>query len=385
MEKIREVGKYDIVVVGGGIAGVSASIASARKGMKVCLIEKFCALGGLATLGNVCVYLPLCDGKGNQVIGGIAEELLKLSVSDGYRDIPQAWKEGGNIEERKKIRYKVEFNPVSFMLLLEELVLKEGIEIRYDTRVFDVIKEDDRIKEILILDKEGIGKISCKVIIDATGDADICFFAGEKVVSVDKNVACGWFFYYDGKDIKKYPFTLRFDSYNIKIEQGIKTFSGDKADDITNQVIESRKYILKKFFEIKEKKPSSYLLLVPTIPTFRMTRRLKGKTELKEEDEGKIFPDSVGMTGDWRKSGPVYYIPFSCLYAVKIKNLITAGRCISASTAWDVVRAIPVCALTGEISGTAASLLIKEKFESFSNLDIKKLQKILKEQGVIIK
>ncbi|MCM8818946.1 MAG: FAD-dependent oxidoreductase, partial [Candidatus Omnitrophica bacterium] len=143
-------------------------------------------------------------------------------------------------------------------------------------------------------------------------------------------------------------------------------------------------YILKKFFEIKEKKPSSYLLLVPTIPTFRMTRRLKGKTELKEEDEGKIFPDSVGMTGDWRKPGLVYHIPFSCLYAVKIKNLITAGRCISASTAWDVVRTIPVCALTGEISGTASALYVKEMADSFSSLDIKKLKKTLKNHGVII-
>ncbi|MCM8760144.1 MAG: FAD-dependent oxidoreductase, partial [Candidatus Omnitrophica bacterium] len=137
-------------------------------------------------------------------------------------------------------------------------------------------------------------------------------------------------------------------------------------------------------FEIKEKNPSSYLLSIPTIPTFRMTRRLKGIVELKEEDEGKIFDDVVGMTGDWRRAGPVYYIPFSCLYAVKTKNLITAGRCISASSAWDIIRAIPTCTLTGEISGTAGSLLIKENSESFSNLDIKKLQETLKKQGVII-
>lgn len=114
-----------------------------------------------------------------------------------------------------------------------------------------------------------------------------------------------------------------------------------------------------------------------------MTRRLKGKIELKQEDEGKIFPDTVGMTGDWRKPGPVYYIPFSSLHAVKTKNLITAGRCISASTAWDIVRVIPVCALTGEISGTASALLVKDKVESFSELKIKKLQDILKKQGVI--
>ena len=72
------VGAFDVAVVGGGVAGVAASVAAARNGVTVCLIEKACAVGGLATLGLVTVYLPLCDGKGRQVMGGLAEELLKL-------------------------------------------------------------------------------------------------------------------------------------------------------------------------------------------------------------------------------------------------------------------------------------------------------------------
>ncbi len=75
-------GSYDIAVIGGGIAGVSAAIAAARQGASVCLIEKENALGGLATLGNIVVYLPLCDGLGHKVSGGVSEELLKLSVRD---------------------------------------------------------------------------------------------------------------------------------------------------------------------------------------------------------------------------------------------------------------------------------------------------------------
>ncbi|MCM8785661.1 MAG: FAD-dependent oxidoreductase [Candidatus Omnitrophica bacterium] len=380
MEKVRKIGKYDVVVVGGGIAGVSASISSARNGMKVCLIEKFCALGGLATIGNVCVYLPLCDGKGNQTIGGLAEELLKLSISDGYKDIPQAWKEKGDIKKRKETRYKVEFNPVSFMLLLEELVLKEGVEIRYDTRFCGVIKENNEITHLIIEDKEGKGIIECKVVVDASGDADVCYFSGEDIVSVDANVPVAWFFCFDGKEVKRYVVGERYDPYN----RDVKGFSVNTVKEITEQIIKSREYIRRKIEQLKGENPHIYPVSIPLMPTFRMTRRLKGKIELREEDEGKIFPDAVGMTGDWRRSGPIYYIPFSCLYGVKTKNLTTAGRCISASSAWDIIRAIPCCALTGEISGTASSLLIKEKAESFSNLDIKKLQKILKKQGVII-
>ena len=73
---------YDVAVVGGGIAGIAAALAAKRAGASVLLLEKMFAMGGLATLGNVTIWLPLCDGNGHQVIGGIGEELLKLSVKD---------------------------------------------------------------------------------------------------------------------------------------------------------------------------------------------------------------------------------------------------------------------------------------------------------------
>ena len=71
---------YDVVVLGGGIAGVAAAVAAKRSGRSVLIIEKSCMLGGLATLGLVAIYLPLCDGSGRQVSAGIAEELLHLSI-----------------------------------------------------------------------------------------------------------------------------------------------------------------------------------------------------------------------------------------------------------------------------------------------------------------
>src|SRR5512138_2587137 len=85
---------YDIVVAGGGVAGVAAALEAARSGFKTALVEKTVFFGGLATTGLIYVYLPLCDGRGRQVIYGIAEELLQLSLKYGPGTVPAGWPGG---------------------------------------------------------------------------------------------------------------------------------------------------------------------------------------------------------------------------------------------------------------------------------------------------
>ena len=90
------------------------------------------------------------------------------------------------------------------------------------------------------------------------------------------------------------------------------------------------------------------------------------------------------MTGDWDSVGPIYSVPYSSLAAVKTKNLITAGRCISvADKAWHVLRAIGPCALTGEAAGTAAALSVTSK-KNLHEISIETLQKKLIQQNGII-
>ena len=89
--QVSVAGAYDVIVVGGGIAGVSAALAARRSGCSVLLIEKSVVLGGLATLGFIAIYLPLCDGRGRKVSAGISEELLRLSIKYGYNDLPSEW------------------------------------------------------------------------------------------------------------------------------------------------------------------------------------------------------------------------------------------------------------------------------------------------------
>lgn len=82
---------YDVIVVGGGIAGVAAAVSASREDSGVLLIEKGCNLGGLATGGLISWYEPLCDGEGKQIIYGIAEELIKLSAKYGFDNLPEKW------------------------------------------------------------------------------------------------------------------------------------------------------------------------------------------------------------------------------------------------------------------------------------------------------
>ena len=124
----------DVVVAGGGIAGVAAALAGARAGASTLLLENTCTLGGLATAGNVTIYLPIDDGRGRVVMGGIARELFDLSVADirhpapvaGFRPPPAAWLDPASTPEARAAGPRLEtgFNPDGYVLALEEALLR---------------------------------------------------------------------------------------------------------------------------------------------------------------------------------------------------------------------------------------------------------------------
>ena len=118
--------------------------------------------------------------------------------------------------------------------------------------------------------------------------------------------------------------------------------------------------------------------MIATIPQIRMTRRIVGDYDIDTTDDKVYMEDSIGMAGNWKKRGPVYEIPFRSIRSKNIKNLLAAGRCISSTDAmWDVTRVIPVCAVTGEAAGVAASMT-----DDFHSIDIKALQEEIRRGGV---
>lgn len=384
VRRTQVAGRWDVVVVGGGVAGVAAAVAAARNGARTCLVEKFSALGGLATLGNVAVYLPLCDGMGRQVIAALGEELLKLSVRDGYRAIPACWRGGRRKSDRLRQRYAVQFNPPSFLLEMEALLLRSGVELFYDTRFCDVAVHRGRIRAVLVENKSGRLAMEARTVVDASGDADVCARAGEATVSAGANVRAGWFYFFDGSEVKLHMVNVAFDAQNKRVPGAGPWYAGDSGRDVSRQIIDSRKTICQMLRGLRKQFKGGYPVSVPTMPAHRMTRRLRGEVELEETDDHRYFEDAVGMTGDWRKNGPVYFIPFRSLVGVVNENLITAGRCISAASAWDVTRVIPTCAVTGEAAGAAAALACRQSGGSLHELNVARLQARLRKQGVLI-
>ena len=388
-------GSYDVVVVGGGMAGVGAAIAAARNGVSVALIERTCSLGGLATIGNVIVWLVLCDGHGRQVTAGLAEELLKLSVADLKRDVPKAgfmgipprWRDGGDPEADRNARYITLFNPSWYLLALEEAVVKAGVEILYDTRLCNVLAENGRITHLIVENKSGRSALACRTVVDASGDADVCYLAGEPTESLDSNVLAGWFYYLadDGLNIVK--MSNKFSPYAVREGAVGPFFRGDDAREVTAQILGTREMMRQRMAEIRERHPDQdpQLLMPPSIPCLRMTRRLVGRFSLGERHKHQWFDDAIGLAGDWRRRGPVYAVPWRALQAQRTRNLTAVGRCMSSdTTAWDVTRGISVCVLTGEAAGTASAMAVRSHGGDLWSVPVRDLQKRLVDQGALL-
>ena len=178
---------YDLIVAGGGVAGVAAALEAARAGLRVALVEKTIITGGLATAGLVNIYLPLCDGCGHQVTFGIAEELLQLSLRYGPGNVPADWRQAG--KGQCLSRYRVAFSPAAFVLALDEVLSKSGVTLWLDTLICAAEVKGNRITGIEVENKSGRSLFTAPVFIDATGDADVAHYAGAECIETENQLS----------------------------------------------------------------------------------------------------------------------------------------------------------------------------------------------------
>lgn len=384
--KLEVLGKFDVIVAGGGFAGVAAAVSAARQGAKTLLIEREYTLGGLGTIGQIIVYEPICDGLGHQVCFGLAEELFKLSIKHGCQaEYPRYWLEGGTLEQRQQKRFRTQYNPYVCAILMEQFLLENNVKILYGTSVCDTYIDNGLVKALIVENKNGRYAISCRSVVDASGDANLYKMAGaDTMLYASGNSLVGW--HYVLKDqhntVRKYG-RVRIkenDSGKTAEEKAAesKRYAAVDAEEITEMMIDSHKFVLDDFLKNGDVSPYYDLTSIATIPQVRMTRRMCGEYTMDVSEVHKVFNDSVGMYGNWRQKEDIFEVPFRTLYSKKVPNMISAGRHISVTDAlWDLARVIPVCVVTGEAAGIAASMT-----DRFDILDVSDVQKVLRHRGV---
>jgi hypothetical protein len=383
-------GEYDVIVAGGGVAGVAAALAAARHGAKTLLLEKQVVLGGLATSGQIAIYLPLCDGMGNKVIGGIAEELLWESIRYGGGNLPPEW-EGRPTHVVTQKCYRTDFNVPAFVLALDRVVGEAGVDLLFDTVFCVPIMEEGRCQGVIVENKSGRQAYLCRAVVDATGDADVLARVGVPCAEQDNFLA--YWSYCLTEDSLQTALKQQSVKNLLKLfcigtmtggglPEGSLKYYGADVRQITEFLLKSRALALKEL--TKRGMDKLILTSFPSMAQFRTTRRLEGEYVLGSEDVDKRFEDSVGCVGDSLKAGPVYEIPYRALYSSKVANVFAAGRNISsADYAWEVTRVIPAAAATGQAAGTAAAMISVSGCAA-GEVDILKLQQILAKDGIFI-
>lgn len=405
-KEIKVYGSYDVIVVGGGPAGFAAAISSVRNGAKTIIIERFPFFGGTATaslMTNINGFRNQVKPDGIQTSKGIAEEvILRLKEINGLGKSSYAQEE--YTTEKGNLSYSYAIDSEKTKYLLTKMLHDAGVRILFHTIFVDTIMEGNNIEGIIIENISGRQAIFGKVIIDASGNADVAYRAGvpywQADVYKDKHLANCLMYRVGG-----------FNPMNIDKLNGPKTKNSvlywgpgtdldvTNADNLTASEIETRLAVFEHFRKQQER--LSPLLddasIIETAPLLgiRQTRFIKGlyKTTADDAIGGRKFDDSISMSAcpiinyyGYRRylEHEGYEIPYRCLLPQKVEGLLVTGRCISSDQqSYESWRAMAPTMCLGEAAGTAAAISVKSR-KPPKEIDIEILQNQLIKQGAEI-
>ena len=400
------VGSYDVVVLGGGPAGVFAAIAAAREGAKVALVERFGFLGGMATAGLV-MPLSVFTYQNKRVIGGIPWQFLERLEAMG----------GGYIE---KPLGNVAFDPELYKLCMQRMVLEAGVELYMNSYLTGAqVANNGAIECVVIENKNGSEALESKVFIDCTGDADLAAMAGVEMQPMNGEPLqpLSTYFILAGVDTSS-PIVFEAMHHNKQGENchclpirnylidnaerlNIPEFGGpwfcttlhegcvgvnmtrtaaDACDNrdytaaecrLREDVYRMAAILRENFAEFKD----CYVASVATQAGIRETRRIKGVHTMTAEEymSGYKYEDSIsrgahpidihatkGSSQVTHFLEQAAYVPYRALIAENFPNLLVAGRCISADRkAFASMRVQASCMGTGQAAGVAAAMAAK--------------------------
>lgn len=383
---------YDVIVCGGGVAGVAAAVSAAKNGLSTLLLEKSNMLGGLGTLGLINLFVPMCNGRGKQIIFGLAEKWLRLSAELGWDTIPGEWR-NGEPEQPTQIRYLQRYSPAIFAYQLTEEIQKSGADILFDCMAADPVMEGNLCRGVITESKGGTEFYPCRVLIDTTGDCDVLRRGGVPTVAGEN------FFTFSAKMVTLDSCRRALESGDIgKVYDGISggginlfgdgqpddvpRWSGLSAEEVTDYIVRNQLLILEKLRQTDRK--TREIVTTPGMPQFRTTAHIKGDYSLRVADAYRHFDDSVCAINDFEHRDHLFEVPLRTLTRRDYPNIITAGRSADGTGyGWDLLRVIPPAILTGQAAGEAAALAVKTG-APVAGVEIRALQAKLEKENVMI-
>jgi 2-polyprenyl-6-methoxyphenol hydroxylase-like FAD-dependent oxidoreductase len=401
----------EVLVIGGGTAGVSAAVAAARNGAEVILVERLGYLGGLATGGLIALLLTLDDGRGRQVIGGLCQEITDRLQQRGAAHFP-AKSEWGSADEKlvahnqqwglvwghgpHRVRYSVAYDAEEFKFALNTMAEEAKARVLFHSYACDAIVEGDRISGVAFQSKSGRFAILAKTVIDASGDGDIFTSAGapyEKesvlpwlwftmggVENAEAAIEKGrWFFRTIGDGRVLLPWGAT--------ERVARKIDATDPDDLSYAELACRRRVMEQVDSMRAELPGfarAHICHIADQLGVTESRRLVGRHVLGRDEVDRPCDDVIAITGNWTKYESLYYIPYGSLLAKEFANLIVAGRCISVDhRVHHATKEIPPCMATGEAAGVAAALSVRAGIDPAA-LEVPQLQHRLESQGAIL-
>ena len=414
---------YDLIVVGGGFSGVGAAVAASRCGLKVLLLEKSGYLGGAACNSYVNPFSPYntkVKGETRRISAGVFAEVIdELVKMDGL---------GEN---------KATFNDEYLKLILDRLIQKENIDVLFHALVSEVIMDGNNIVGVKVPYKSQQLTFNARFFIDCTGDANIAtmakcpFFLGRekdnlcqpmtlcfRIANVDRDL-----FNIEREKIQalykeyKEQGKIKNPRENVLVfthmSEGVLHFNTTRVImknptdifDVSAAEMEAREQMYEVFVFLKENfescKSATLIASAPEIG-IRESRKICGEYVINEEDlkSLRVFDDRIaisrydidihdpagsGTSHYYFNEGEYYTIPYRTLVPKGVDNLLVAGRCISAThEAQASLRIMPVCCTLGEAAGVATAVASKNNTDKMKNVDIAKVQEILRANGAIL-
>jgi hypothetical protein len=392
----------DVVVIGGGPAGLAAAVASARSGARTVLVERFGYLGGTATASLMaCIngFRNQAEPDATQTVRGIAEEIiLALKDLDGLGASPYPQKPYPTLPGQLAYSYAIDTEAFKYVTL--RMCVDAGVDVMLHTLFCVPILDGGGLRGVIVENKSGRLALLARVVVDASGDGDVAARAGVPFWQTrgDESPRLN-----DGLMVRVAfgaarpgaPFACDFGSSAVVWGPAVGPLDGTDGDELSAAEVEARLRVYEDLAEKQAQHPElAGARVVETGPALgvRQTRFIEGEYRLTAEDaiQGRRFHDVVAISScpiiqyyGYRRylEHEGYDVPYRCLVPVVVDDLLVAGRCISSEQQpYESHRAMAPVMAIGQAAGAAAALCC-ETGATPRALDVPLLQERLVSQG----